>query len=466
MRNNFLPSLKHVLKHEGGWVDHPKDPGGATMEGVTLATFQRMIKRDATKAQLRAITQSQLEVIYRRGYWDVVIADELPLGIDYAIFDYAVNSGPDRAVKALQKAVGVNQDGRIGPITLNAVAINQPSEIIERVCATRLAFLKRLKTWPTFGKGWGRRVADVKEVALAMSRQGADSARGAVLVSAYENVTYVNHNAIRNLPVTDLLLGMISNGLYKVYGEGYRAEIYSGGQPALGSGGLRTGSERHDNGKSGDIYIYAPDNTRLQGMQLAPFCQYWLAAGNGSCGAEMRGGGVHVDQWTTPPAGGALMWTYDHSNTKAYGAKLRAAMERGLKGVMPPLVPLKKVAPKSEAIAADIKPHEVEAALREDGSRTIANANEAKQTLWGKLFGAGGSFITAAVSQFAGMGWQSLIVIGIIGLIVFFYFEWKGQKALDRVKAARVDDALNGFDKSRIEALERAIVNIGGRHDK
>jgi len=169
MNRNFERALKLVLIHEGGWADHPKDPGGATMKGVTLATFRQFVKPNATKADLRNITDQQLATVYQKHYWDAVKADQLPDGLDYAVFDYAVNSGPTRAAKHLQAVLGVHQDGIIGPATL-AAANRQPAvDVIKALCARRMTFLRSLKTWPTFGKGWERRVTGVRTEALAMS---------------------------------------------------------------------------------------------------------------------------------------------------------------------------------------------------------------------------------------------------------------------------------------------------------
>lgn len=96
MTDRFARALPLVLAHEGGWADHPRDPGGATMKGVTLATFRRYVP-NATKDKLRNISDEMLARIYREGYWDIVKGDELPPGLDYALFDWAVNSGPRRA---------------------------------------------------------------------------------------------------------------------------------------------------------------------------------------------------------------------------------------------------------------------------------------------------------------------------------------------------------------------------------
>ena len=171
MDRNFARSLSLVLKHEGGWSDHPADPGGATMKGVTLANFRRFVKPGATKDDLRKITDEQVATVYRRFYWDAVAGAELPGGIDYAVFDFAVNSGPDRAAKYLQGIVGAKQDGKIGPATLKAAKGMMQATVINDLCDKRMAFLNGLKTWPTFGKGWTSRVSAVRAEALKMAAQ-------------------------------------------------------------------------------------------------------------------------------------------------------------------------------------------------------------------------------------------------------------------------------------------------------
>lgn len=169
MDRNFARALALVLKSEGGWSDNPADPGGATMKGVTLANFRRYVKADASKADLREISGEQVATVYRRFYWDAVAGAELPGGIDYAVFDFAVNSGPGRAAKYLQAAVGAAQDGRIGPATLGAVGARPSGAVIDDLCDARLAFLRRLPAWPVFGKGWSDRVRSVRAQALLMS---------------------------------------------------------------------------------------------------------------------------------------------------------------------------------------------------------------------------------------------------------------------------------------------------------
>lgn len=168
---NFDRAFALTLRHEGGYVDHSRDPGGATNLGVTIATLSHHLGRRATKAEVRALTPAAVKPIYRERYWNVVRGDELPAGVDYALYDYAVNSGAKRAVIALQRVLEVADDGRLGPVTLDRLAKVNPLAVCTRLCAERLAFLRRLSTWPTFGKGWTRRVAGVEAEAMRMARE-------------------------------------------------------------------------------------------------------------------------------------------------------------------------------------------------------------------------------------------------------------------------------------------------------
>lgn len=168
MDRNFSRALSLVLKSEGGFVNDPRDPGGATNKGVTIATYRTYVDPKGTVDDLKKITDAQVATVYRRQYWDVVHGAELPDGVDYATFDFAVNSGPDRAKKYLQAVVGVTQDGRIGPQTIAAVQAQAPATVINTLCDKRLSFLKGLKTWTTFGKGWSSRVTSVRSDALKM----------------------------------------------------------------------------------------------------------------------------------------------------------------------------------------------------------------------------------------------------------------------------------------------------------
>lgn len=169
MDANFGRALAAVLRHEGGYVNHPSDPGGPTNKGITLATFRKWVKRDGTANDLKRITDDQVAKVYRSQYWNAVKAGELPSGVDYAVFDYAVNSGPTRAAKALQNALGVTADGIIGPVTIAAAQKVDPIVTIRTLCGRRMVFLKQLKTWDTFGKGWEARVSDVRDDAIQMT---------------------------------------------------------------------------------------------------------------------------------------------------------------------------------------------------------------------------------------------------------------------------------------------------------
>lgn len=169
MDRNFQRALSLVLKYEGGYVNHKDDPGGPTNKGITLATFRRYIEPKGTIADLKAITAAQVATVYRRQYWDAVKGDDLPDGVDFATFDFAVNSGPSRAAKYLQSVLGVTQDGKIGPGTLAAAKASKANVTVNVLCDARMAFLKRLKTWKTFGKGWSSRVSSVRVEALKMT---------------------------------------------------------------------------------------------------------------------------------------------------------------------------------------------------------------------------------------------------------------------------------------------------------
>jgi lysozyme family protein len=197
MKEDFDKSLQLVLVHEGGFVNHPRDPGGATMKGVTLETFRRYFGADKTVNDLRNITQAQLAHVYRTGYWDKCKCDQLPVGIDYAVFDVAVNSGPGRAAKFLQAAVGVAQDGAIGPGTLGKVETRDPPSIIDSICNQRLAFLQGLETFSTFGVGWTKRVAGVRQQALDMARGAPDSGSSAPGTGSAVAAPSVNFDIVR-----------------------------------------------------------------------------------------------------------------------------------------------------------------------------------------------------------------------------------------------------------------------------
>ena len=173
MRENFAASLANVLRHEGGFVKHPADPGGATNKGITLASYSKFLAKDATEEELKAIPDRHVEVIYGRDYWGKVAADELPSGLDYCVFDMAVNSGPSRAIKLLQNLVGATPDGVFGPATKRLVQIwyqdRGAANCIAAYNAARQHYVESLPTFSAFGKGWIRRIMEVTRQANALA---------------------------------------------------------------------------------------------------------------------------------------------------------------------------------------------------------------------------------------------------------------------------------------------------------
>ena len=169
MQENWNDSFAAVLKHEGGFVNNPKDPGGMTNLGVTKAAWEGYVGRSVDETFMRSLTPEVVKPFYKAMYWDKIKGDQLPAGVDYAAYDLAVNSGVGRAAKFLQEIAGVTADGAIGPKSLEAIKSCDPDQVVDALCDMRLDFLKRLPTFDTFGKGWSRRVAEVKEKASSMA---------------------------------------------------------------------------------------------------------------------------------------------------------------------------------------------------------------------------------------------------------------------------------------------------------
>ncbi len=157
---NFDQAFTTLLSHEGGYSDHPADPGGATRFGIT----ETVAREAGYRGDMRELPMDLAKRIYKARYWDAVRADELPEAVRYAVFDAAVNSGPRQAVLWLQRAVGVKADGIIGPQTLAAVRAADPERLLRLVLAQRLRFMTGLPSWAAFGRGWARRFADLMEM--------------------------------------------------------------------------------------------------------------------------------------------------------------------------------------------------------------------------------------------------------------------------------------------------------------
>ena len=169
MKDNFESCLKAVLHHEGGFVNHPKDPGGMTNLGVTKKVWEEYVGHEVDEQTMRGLTPEIVAPMYKAKYWDKIKGDDLPNGVDYCVFDAAINSGPSRAAKWLQSTVGVDADGAIGAKTIAAVSAMDSEALVKAYADRRLSFLHDLPTWDTFGKGWARRVAEVKAVGLDMA---------------------------------------------------------------------------------------------------------------------------------------------------------------------------------------------------------------------------------------------------------------------------------------------------------
>lgn len=172
--DRFPKALQIVLKHEGGYVNHPRDPGGRTNLGVTQRVWEAWIGRGATEQDMRALTPAKVAPLYRQKYWDKVRAPDLPPGLDLHVFDFGVNAGPARAIRYLQMMVGTNPDGRFGPATMRALSnyIDQygTRKAVTRYGELREQYYRSLRTFATFGRGWLRRNREVTAAALEMGK--------------------------------------------------------------------------------------------------------------------------------------------------------------------------------------------------------------------------------------------------------------------------------------------------------
>jgi len=176
MNKNWKQAFEQMLKSEGGFTDDERDDGnklpdgrkGSTMLGVTQYNWEAHVGHQVTHDDMRKLTPADVEPLYKKKYWDVVRADELPSGIDYMVFDMSVNAGPGRSIKLLQAAVGVTADGGLGPITLSAVWAADPVVLIDKFSAEKEAFYRSLEKFSVYGEGWLNRVAAVKQKATSM----------------------------------------------------------------------------------------------------------------------------------------------------------------------------------------------------------------------------------------------------------------------------------------------------------
>ena len=170
MKENFEKALARVLVYEGGYSNNPKDPGGATMKGITQGTYNSWRARHGQGgAPVKDISQADVDAIYKADFWDRMDCDEMPSGVDFCLFDAAVNSGVGGATKWAEGVCNLDPDGDFGPKIKAAILADDPEDFIKDFCSRRLGTLKRLPMWGTFGRGWAARVTNVQKIALAWS---------------------------------------------------------------------------------------------------------------------------------------------------------------------------------------------------------------------------------------------------------------------------------------------------------
>lgn len=167
--SSYSTAIAHVLANEGGYTNHPADPGGPTNFGITLADARHYWKANATASDVKAMSLDIAKQIYRAHYWNALSCDLLPAGVDYCVFDYGVNSGVSRSAKVLQRILKVEADGVIGPQTIAATNKVDPANLVGAICNERLAFLRSLRTWRVFGRGWSARVTEIKATSLRLA---------------------------------------------------------------------------------------------------------------------------------------------------------------------------------------------------------------------------------------------------------------------------------------------------------
>ena len=169
MKDNFEQCFQLVLKSEGGYVWDKSDPGGETNRGVTRAAWSEYLKRPIQDGEMAKLTVNDIRPFYKQMYWNVCNCEGLPKGVDYEIFDFAVNAGCTESIRCLQKALGTEPDGVLGPITLTLISQHDPKELIAAFTDIKTSFYKGLKLFPIYGKGWLERVAEVKTIAEDMA---------------------------------------------------------------------------------------------------------------------------------------------------------------------------------------------------------------------------------------------------------------------------------------------------------
>jgi lysozyme family protein len=185
MNTTFDGALVRVLAHEGGYTNHPADPGGPTNFGITIFDYRKYVLPSATAADVKAMKLADAKKIYLEKYWNAQRCGELEPGVDYAVFDYGINSGVGRSGRVLRRLIGfTDMMSEITPDVVAAANALHAADLVTRICDERIHFLRGLKTWPVFGAGWARRAAEVKSYGVAIA-QDLPVVDGASIVPAH-----------------------------------------------------------------------------------------------------------------------------------------------------------------------------------------------------------------------------------------------------------------------------------------
>lgn len=175
-KETYEKALANVLRHEGGYTNHPRDPGGPTNFGITIYDYHLYIDKNGTAQDVKNMSVDQAKAIYKSKYWDILRCDDLPIGVDYSVFDLGVNSGIGRAGQFLRSALSLPPFALKQFIVTDDVVVaalkSDPIELIKKINDMRMTFLKRLGTWSTFGRGWTRRVSEVTAISIELATAG------------------------------------------------------------------------------------------------------------------------------------------------------------------------------------------------------------------------------------------------------------------------------------------------------
>ncbi len=222
---NYERALSRLLKHEGGYTNHPKDPGGPTNYGITIIDYRKYVMSNATAEDVKNMKLSEAKAIYRAKYWDALCCDDLPSGVDDVVFDYGVNSGIGRSGKVLRRCLRMNDSTwKVTAEVLAKARDANPKQLVTDICDERMRFLRGLSTWGTFGKGWSARVRDVKAIGLALVDGPAAPAKPEPTAEGAGKGRVAIPDGSR--PVTGTTIGAIGAAIsQRIYEAGYGPEM-------------------------------------------------------------------------------------------------------------------------------------------------------------------------------------------------------------------------------------------------